>query len=102
MRRLAPLLLFLLPALAQKPVLGLALEGQALPIGLVGFARLEQGGTSSRPGPVGSFWAGPSRTSPTAPGTPTSPSGAGWPSPWTPPFGKGCPRRARASSPSSS
>ncbi|BDG22245.1 hypothetical protein [Thermus thermophilus] len=44
MRRLAPLLLFLLPALAQKPVLGLALEGQALPIGLVGFARLEQGG----------------------------------------------------------
>ncbi|BCZ90159.1 hypothetical protein TthAA37_20210 [Thermus thermophilus] len=44
MRRLAPLLLFLLPALAQKLVLGLALEGQALPIGLAGFARLEQGG----------------------------------------------------------
>ena len=44
MRRLAPLLLFLLPALAQKPVLGLALARQALPLGLVGFARLEQGG----------------------------------------------------------
>lgn len=90
MRRLAPLLLFLLPALAQKPVLGLALEGQALPIGLVGFARLEQGGTSSGPGPVGSFWAGPSRTSPTAPGTPTSPLGQGGP-PLDPAFWEGVP-----------
>ncbi len=126
MRRLAPLLLFLLPALAQKLVLGLALEGQALPIGLAGFARLEQGGyllearagwellggvfvgleggvylnggyalqggfsstlttrRSSAPMPFPPPWA-----SPTAPGTPTFPSGAGWPSPWTLPSGRG-------------
>lgn len=58
MRRLAPLLLFLLPALAQKPVLGLALEGQALPIGLVGFARLEQGVPPPGPGRLGASGRG--------------------------------------------
>ena len=47
-RKLIPLAFLLLPALAQKLVLGLALEGQALPIGLAGFARLEQGGVPPR------------------------------------------------------
>ncbi|GAB5603024.1 hypothetical protein FJNA_15490 [Thermus sp. FJN-A] len=44
MGKLIPLAFLLLPALAQRLVLGLALEGQVLPIGLAGFARLEQGG----------------------------------------------------------
>lgn len=102
MRRLAPLLLFLLPALAQKPVLGLALEGQALPIGLVGFARLEQGGTSSEARAGWELLGGAFADLADRSWNTDLPSGAGWPSPWTPPFGKGCPRRARASSPSSS
>ena len=43
-RKLIPLAFLLLPALAQKLVLGLALEGPALPTRLAGFAPLEQGG----------------------------------------------------------
>ena len=58
-RKLIPLAFLLLPALAQKLVLGLALEGQALPIGLAGFARLEQGGVPPRgPGRLGASGRG--------------------------------------------
>jgi len=44
MRRLLALVFFLLPALAQRVVLGLAAEGQWLPLGLAGFVRVEQEG----------------------------------------------------------